>query len=122
MPPFQYDKKRMGREIQKRRLAMGMTQEKLGEAIGKSLRHVVDTERGVTGISLELLVDLCNVLQVTPNELLLPNEQSKYPELNWIMEALKLLTPAQRQTAVSILSPYIVHMHKGGEKPLSPMG
>jgi len=113
MSSFQYDKERMGQAIQKRRLEMGMTQEKLGEAIGKSLRHVVDTERGVTGISIELLVTFCNVLQVTPNDLLLPSDQTKYPELTWLLEALKLLTPAERQTAISILSPYVVHMQRG---------
>lgn len=47
-----------------------MTQEGLSEKIGVTPNHLSAIERGVSGISLELLERLCQVLSVTVDHIL----------------------------------------------------
>lgn len=105
-----YDRKHVGATIQRFRLAVGLTQEKLGEEADISIRHIVDIERGANGMSLDALMRICAVLQVTPNDLLLPVDPATYPELDWLMRAMKTLSPEERQTAVAIANTFITHV------------
>lgn len=112
MPTFLLDKKQTGAFIQRRRREIGLTQEKLSEVLDCSLRHMVDIERGINGVSIEILLKLCDALRVTPNEILLPQNKTNCPDLAWLTEALKQLSPVQQKTAVAILSPYILYAQK----------
>jgi len=109
---FPPEKKQIGAFIQRRRRELGLTQERLSEMIDCSLRHLVNIERGINGVSIEILLKLCDALRVTPNEILLPQKETDCPDLAWLTEALKHLSPPQRKTAVAILSPYILYAQK----------
>lgn len=60
----------LGRRINKRRRELHMTQEQLGEKLELSTSFVGHIERGTRKASLETLITLCNILDVSPNYLL----------------------------------------------------
>lgn len=61
----------MGRRIKLRRKELGITQEKLAESLGISPNHLSGIETGVQNPSIGFFVDLCEILKVTPDYLLL---------------------------------------------------
>ncbi len=61
---------RVGTNIQRLREERHYTQEGLSEKIGVTPNHLSAIERGVSGISLELLEKLCEVLSVTADHIL----------------------------------------------------
>lgn len=60
----------IGDRIRIARESAEMKQEVLAEAIGRSIQFVSDMERGVTGISIETLLKLCDVLSVSSDYIL----------------------------------------------------
>lgn len=64
------DYKDLGNRIRNSRREMGLTQEELAEKAGISASFLGHIERGSRVASLETLVDLCNLLGVTPQYLL----------------------------------------------------
>lgn len=61
---------RVGANIQQLREERHYTQEGLSEKIGVTPNHLSAIERGVSGISLELMEKLCQVLAVTADHIL----------------------------------------------------
>lgn len=61
---------RVGANIQWLREERHYTQEELSEKIGVTPNHLSAIERGVSGISIELLEKLCQVLEVTADHIL----------------------------------------------------
>ncbi|MEY8317121.1 helix-turn-helix transcriptional regulator [Oscillospiraceae bacterium 50-58] len=107
---------RVGRNIQRLREEHHYTQEELSEKIGVTPNHLSAIERGVSGISLELLEKLCQMLSVTADHILFGR---KTPETNG-EELLKLLQSiGQVQTeiarlwqAIDTLTEQLNHLHK----------
>lgn len=60
----------IGKQIQKYRKRAGMTQEVLAEKAGISVPHVSRIETGTTKPSLQTLVDICNALDTTIDNLM----------------------------------------------------
>ena len=60
----------LGERIREKRVQKGYTQDKLAAIIGVSNPHVSNIERGRTKVSLPTLVDICNALDTTLDELL----------------------------------------------------
>ena len=60
----------IGINIKKYRKAAGLTQEKLAELLNISTVHMSHMECGHVSMSLEILLKLCDFLQITPNQLL----------------------------------------------------
>jgi len=59
--------KNIGHNIQMVRIAKNLTQEDLAEKCGISDKHISAIERGLSAGSISLIIDICNVLDVTPN-------------------------------------------------------
>ncbi len=78
--PFQssYDAKTVGGRIRRYREMRGLTQEEAAELAGRSLRFYADIERGACGMSVDTLLVLCAMYEITPDSLLLPQK----PTLN----------------------------------------
>jgi transcriptional regulator with XRE-family HTH domain len=57
----------VGLRIRQRRILLGMTQERLGAAVGLSFQMVQKYEVGINGISASRLVELANALDVPPS-------------------------------------------------------
>lgn len=61
----------LGRRIKETRKLRNLTQEKLAELINKDVGFVGRIETGDRGVSLDTLIDIANVLDVTADELLI---------------------------------------------------
>ena len=107
MSDHMYDKAAVGSRIREKRLAMHLTQEKVAEKLELSIRTVTDIERGIVGMSIETLLSLCDVLKVTPNDLLLPSNHSEDSELDWLVNALSNASDHVRTSAIDILRSYL---------------
>ena len=59
--------KNIGNNIQIARLKKGLTQEALSEKCNVSTKYISAIERGISSGSISLIIDICNVLDVTPN-------------------------------------------------------
>ena len=62
---------RIGKNIQRVRKEQRITQEELANSIGAIKQTVSKIERGVYSPTFKVLIDICNALSTTPNELLL---------------------------------------------------
>lgn len=60
----------IGKCIRKNRDRLGMTQETLAEKINVSIPHISRMENGSAKPSLQTLVDICNALNVTIDDLM----------------------------------------------------
>lgn len=58
---------RVGRLLRERRLALGITQERLGSLLGVTYQQVQKYERGTNRIGSSRLKELCGILGVQPN-------------------------------------------------------
>lgn len=54
----------VGNSVRQRRMLLGMSQEKLGEALGLTFQQVQKYERGANRIGASRLFDLSNILNV----------------------------------------------------------
>ena len=61
--------KQIGQRIQTVRKQRGLTQEQLAEQLDISTTHMSATERGVSGITVEKLVQIMNCLDCTADDL-----------------------------------------------------
>ena len=60
----------LGQSIRSRRLAVGLSQEKLAEAAGLHWTYISSIERGKRNVSLVNIVRIAKALGVSPSELL----------------------------------------------------
>lgn len=109
---MRYDKKAVGSEIRRRRLALGLTQEQAAERIDRALRFYARIELGDVGMSVETLLEICAMLKTTPDALLCSatagNEQS---ELSWLNETLSNCPAEQQKTAIDLVRVYLRSLH-----------
>lgn len=59
-----------GKKLKDARVSVGLTQEKVAEFLGLAPRYVSDLERDKTKGSIDTLIKLCNIYNITPNDLL----------------------------------------------------
>jgi len=59
----------LGKRIQEARLLRNITQDQLAEQCGVTPKHVSAVERGTSPGSVVLLLNICNILDITPNTL-----------------------------------------------------
>ena len=77
----------IGIRIRQARKAHSLTQEEMSEKLGISVKHYGGAERGVTGLSVENLIAVSNILNVSLDYLLKGDEMSD----NYIPSELKEL-------------------------------
>ena len=71
------DYEALGRRIRQQRKMLDMTQEQLGQRVGVSTSYIGHIERGLKHCTLDTLISLCDVLEVTPEMLLQDSLPSK---------------------------------------------
>ena len=59
--------KNIGNNIQLARLKKGLTQEELSERCNVSSQYISAIESGRTSGSLSLIIEICNILDISPN-------------------------------------------------------
>lgn len=78
----------IGRRIRYYRQLRHMTQAQLAEYAGTVDNYISMIESGYKKPSLEMLVSICNVLNITMDVLLVDNQTTKYLETHSILEEL----------------------------------
>ena len=91
----------IGERIKKARELIKMTQEKLAEKINVSPQYISDLERGVVGVSISTLKNICIVLGVTSDSLLFGNFQEN--DTSKITNCCRHLTYEQFKTVEEIV-------------------
>lgn len=104
-----YDRKSVGERIRLQRKALGLSQEEFAERIGRVPKFCADIERGQAGMSIKTMLAICELLKMSPNEMLLgkPNEATP-DETGLIMSALAQCTKKQRKDAYELLKLFLV--------------
>ena len=63
--------------IRKAREEMGYTREKFAEKLEVSVSYLAELERGRTGISVKMLIKVCNLLGLSADYVLFGNERAE---------------------------------------------
>lgn len=63
-------KKEMGIRLKQRRKELHMTQEQLSDKLNISIKHYSEVERGITGLSVENIIKISNILHMSIDYLL----------------------------------------------------
>lgn len=93
----------LGIKIKQLRLKRKLSQEDLAEKCSVSAAHINLVENGHKNPSLKLLIQVCKVLDTSPNYLLEINDSSA----NRIMHYMNALTPKQIETLEILVKTYI---------------
>ena len=91
----------IGRRIRELRTAKHMTQEYLADSVGVNVSHISNIERNKVSVSLSLLVNICNSLDVTLDYLL----ENEYRHSGSVLEAeiLNLLKDMPKEKQETLL-------------------
>lgn len=102
-----FDLRTIGNKLLMIRKRMGMTQAEVAEAAGLSDRTYADIERGTVNMRTETLLHICDVLHITPDEVL--SEESKPLALQQeeLWQRLNACNPKDQETALQLLSTYL---------------
>ena len=87
-------KKEMGKRIKCRRKEFKITQEEMAEILGISVKHFSEVERGLAGLSVENLVRVSSVLELSLDYLI----KGEATDCSWepLLYNLRLI-PAEKQ-------------------------
>lgn len=96
----------IGNKLYSIRKTTGMTQAEVAEAAGISDRTYADIERGTVNMRVETLLRICNVLKITPDEILLMENEKEITTEN-IIELLNDFSSKDKKIAFKILEAYL---------------
>ena len=89
------------------RKRMGMTQAEIAEAAGLSDRTYADIERGTVNMRIETLLRICEVLHITPDEVLTKDASMPAVRQDELWKRLSALSPKDKETALRLLEVYL---------------
>lgn len=102
------DLKIIGSRLRTYRKKLNMTQSEVAEAAILSDRAYADIERGISNPRLETFLNICKVLQITPDEILIDTSDTNIFNLqDDVLSALSSCSSQERQTALQLLSIYL---------------
>ena len=96
----------IGNKLYSIRKRIGMTQAQVAEAAGLSDRTYADIERGSVNMRIETILRICNVLRITPNEILTEDKEESF-DANEILNRLSKCSKREQQTALGLLDVYL---------------
>lgn len=102
-----FDLRTIGNKLLIIRKRMGMTQAEVAEAAGLSDRTYADIERGTVNMRTETILRICNVLHITPDEILTQESPSLTSQQEELWERLNACNPKNKETALLLLSIYL---------------
>ena len=102
-----FDMHLIGNKLLTIRKRMGMTQAEVAEAAGLSDRTYADIERGSVNMRTETILRICNVLHITPDEILTETNKSAIAHQAELWERLNACNPKDKETALQILAVYL---------------
>lgn len=102
-----FDFSAIGNRLFSIRKKMGLTQAEVAEAAELSTRTYADIERGSVNMRIETALKICNVLHVTPDEILTTEDSSVSAKQQELWERMNLCSPKDKETALKLLSVYL---------------
>lgn len=93
-------KQEMGLRIKTRRKKLMFTQEEISEQLGISVKHFSEVERGLTGLSIENLIKLSNILGLSLDYII----KGEADKCNWdsVLDSLQSV-PKEKETLIKDL-------------------
>lgn len=107
---MKHDFEAMGNRIKQRRLDMRLKQKDLAEKLDVSNNHISSIEQNKSQPSMDLLLDLCDTLNTTPDYLLLGTTHANNLPQN-IYDKLKLCKDDQLKTIDAMVEYFIKLNH-----------
>lgn len=108
------DYKELGKRIAARRKELGLKQSQVNEMAGLSDKYLSNIERATSVLSIDVLMKICTVLEITPNDLLLGTTEENVGCDKAIETRLQAMSIEQKKLTLSLID-WIVS-HKIGEK------
>ena len=108
-----YDTGLIGKRIQEARKAKRYTQDYVSARANIGEKFLSQIECGKAGLSVPTLMALCDILEITPNYVLLYDIPSERP--GYIGELLQGLSPKQLQDAEEILKIFVRNCRRSGD-------
>ena len=107
-----YDRLAVGERIREKRILLGFTQEELSERIDRAPKYCADIQRGACGMSVETMLALCEVLNMSLDYLIFgktpeAEKASQTKEVTAIMDMLNQCSEAKRFYAMELLKLYL---------------
>ena len=102
-----FDFRAIGNKLLAVRKRMGLTQAEVAEAAGLSDRTYADIERGTVNMRIETILRICNVLHITPDEILTEENTSMVSKQDELWERLNACNAKDRETALQLLHIYL---------------
>ena len=99
-----YDYESIGRRVRKIRQERNMTQEALAEKLNVSNQHISDIERGLNGMSVPSLMEICRTLDIDADYILFGTYTRAAS--NPINRIISRMTPTQSMYAEEMLTAY----------------
>lgn len=97
----------IGNKLLSIRKRMGMTQSEVAEAAGLSDRTYADIERGTVNMRTETMLRICNVLHITPDEVLTEERTPLTGRQTELWNRLNACNPKDKETALKLLSVFL---------------
>lgn len=85
MADFFLTKEELGRRLQECRESRGVTQQEMADYCNLSKNYISALERGLNKCNVQTLLGYCNILEISPNDLVGYPEQDILPEIKNII-------------------------------------
>lgn len=95
-----------GQKLKRAREVLGLTQEKVAEYLGLGPRYISDIERNKTKGNIDTLIKLCNIYNITPNDLLSEYIYFNIETNNIELSAFYSLTSENQQIILDLIKFY----------------
>ncbi len=102
-----FDFASIGNKLYSIRKRMGLTQAEVAEAAELSTRAYADIERGSVNMRIETALKICNVLHITPDEILTTENTSISTKQQELWERINACSPKDKETALKLLSVFL---------------
>lgn len=102
-----FDLHTIGGKLLAIRKRVGLTQAEVAEAAGLSDRTYADIERGTVNMRTETFLRICNVLHITPDEVLTEENTSMTIRQEELWQRLNACNPKDRETALQLLEVFL---------------
>lgn len=102
-----FDFHKIGNKLLSIRKHLGLTQAEVAEAAGLSDRTYADIERGTVNMRIETILRICDVLHITPDEILTEENAALNFRQSELWERLNACNQKDKETALQLLSVYL---------------
>lgn len=102
-----FDFRAIGNKLLAIRKRTGMTQAEVAEAAGLSDRTYADIERGTVNMRIETILRICQVLHITPDEVLTEDRSSEAIRQEQLLARLDACNPKDKAVAFQLLEVYL---------------